>query len=78
MKVAVSIPDPIFVKAEALAKRSKLSRSRLYARAVADYVARHTDDEITEAMEAALIKVGNEEDPFLREAAQQALARTEW
>ena len=78
MKVAVSIPDPIFAKAEALAKRSKLSRSRLYAKAVAAYVERHTDDEITEAMEAVLNEVGNEADPFLREAARQALAPTEW
>ena len=29
MKVAFSIPDPILAKAEALAKRLKLSRSRL-------------------------------------------------
>ena len=78
MKVAVSIPDPIFAKAEALAKRSKLSRSRLYAQALAAYVERHTDDEITEAMEAVLNEVGNEADPFLREAARQALAHTEW
>ena len=52
MKVAISIPDAIFAKAEALAKRRKLSRSRLYARAVADYVDRHTDDEITELANA--------------------------
>ena len=78
MKVAVSIPDPIFARAEALAKKSKLSRSRLYARAVADYVDRHTDEEITAAMEAALDQVGVEAEPFHREAARQVLARTEW
>ena len=34
MKVAVSIPDPIFAEAETLAKRFKTSRSKLYGRAL--------------------------------------------
>jgi metal-responsive CopG/Arc/MetJ family transcriptional regulator len=34
MKVAVSIPDKIFEEAEQLVKKSKLSRSELYARAL--------------------------------------------
>jgi hypothetical protein len=47
MKVAVSIPDPIFAEAEVLAKRSKLSRSGLYARAVSEYLEKHGADRIT-------------------------------
>ena len=83
MKVTVSIPDRIAAKAEALAKRFKLSRSRLYARAVADYVERHTDDEITElanagadTMAAALPEDDNGD--FRRAASRTILQHTEW
>ena len=38
MKTAISIPDSIFNEAEKAAKRLGLSRSELYARAVAEFV----------------------------------------
>jgi metal-responsive CopG/Arc/MetJ family transcriptional regulator len=38
MKTAISIPDPIFKEAEKAAKRLGLSRSELYARAIAQFV----------------------------------------
>lgn len=47
MKTAVSISDPVFQNAEQLAKRLKMSRSRLYAAAVAEYVNRHRAADIT-------------------------------
>src|ERR1041384_6218880 len=47
MKTAISIPDSIFHDADALAKRLGISRSELYARAVADLVARHNGALVT-------------------------------
>ena len=44
MKTAVSIPDDVFEDAERLASRLRTSRSQLYARALAEFVARHDDD----------------------------------
>ena len=44
MKTAISIPDDVFNEAEALARRTKKSRSEVYARAVREYVARHSAD----------------------------------
>jgi hypothetical protein len=41
MKVAVSIPGPVFADAERLAKRLKASRSEVYARALKAFVANH-------------------------------------
>ena len=38
MKTAVSIPDGIFREAETLAKKRGMSRSELYATAIAEYV----------------------------------------
>ncbi len=78
MKVAVSIPDPVFAEAEALAKRMKLSRSKLYARALDAFVADNTAELTPEDINAALDKIGNEPDPFVMEAARQTLKRVEW
>lgn len=37
-KAAVSIPEPVFLDAEDLARRMKVSRSRLYALALESYI----------------------------------------
>ncbi len=50
MKTAVSIPDELFHQAETEARREGLSRSRLYSRALAAYLAAKgdpNDDPIT-------------------------------
>jgi predicted transcriptional regulator len=82
MKTAVSIPDELFCRAERLASKMKLTRSGLFSAALDEYVARHADDEVTEAMNAALAEIGEDDDPtlkpFLREAARRTLERTEW
>ena len=41
MKTAISLPDALFRAGDALAKRMKLSRSELYARALAEFLAKH-------------------------------------
>ena len=47
MKTAVSIPDSDFKAAEKLAKRLGMKRSKLYQVAIADFLARHIDSNIT-------------------------------
>jgi metal-responsive CopG/Arc/MetJ family transcriptional regulator len=78
MKTAISIPDHVFAEAEKLAKKMKKSRSQLYSDALAEYTARHSDDEITEAINRVIDSVGNENDEFVAEAARRTLARSEW
>ena len=78
MKTAVSIPDDVFEDAERLASRLQTSRSKLYARALAEFVARHDDDRVTALMDQAVREAGGEGDAFLRGAAQQASQRVEW
>jgi len=41
MKVALSIPDDLFESGESLSKRLGVSRSRLYATALAEFVAKN-------------------------------------
>ncbi len=47
MKTAVSIPDRVFESAEKLAARLGVSRSQLYAKALASLVEKHREDLIT-------------------------------
>src|SRR6187551_3736952 len=53
MKTAISLPDDVFERAENTAKRLKLSRSELYARALSEFLSRHTADEVTRAINEA-------------------------
>ena len=78
MKTAVSIPDDVFEDAEQLARRLKTSRSRLYAQAVAEFVARHDEDHVTSGMNRAVEEVGEPVDEFIQEAARRSLQRVEW
>ncbi len=78
MKVAVSIPDPVFAEAEALAKRMKLSRSKLYARALDAFVAGHSTDELTALANAMADDIDEETALFRRAGARNALQHTEW
>jgi predicted transcriptional regulator len=47
MKTAISIPDEVFESADALAEEMGVSRSRLYATAVAEFVAKHRARDVT-------------------------------
>ena len=78
MKTAVSIPDDVFADAERLALRLQTSRSQLYARALAEFVARHDDDRVTALMDQAVREAGSEDATFLQAAAKQTVRRTEW
>ena len=78
MKTAVSIPDDVFKRAESLARRTKKSRSRLFSEALREYVARHSPDEVTEAMNRTYEAIGETKDAFVSAAARRTLERTEW
>ncbi len=78
MKTAVSIPNDVFERAERLARRTKRSRSRIFSEALREYLARHSPDEITNAMNKACAEIGDTRDPFVTEAARRILERTEW
>ena len=78
MKTAISIPDALFVDAERLARRLKKSRSALFSDAVAEYLARHDPEAITEAMNEVCSEVDARPDPALSAAARRILERSEW
>lgn len=59
-------------------KLAKRSRSRLFSDALAEYLDRHSGDEITEAMNRVVDASGNTVDAFTSAASQRVLARVEW
>jgi metal-responsive CopG/Arc/MetJ family transcriptional regulator len=52
MKVAISLPDPLFTAAEELAGHLRVSRSQLYARALSEYLAAREGALITQRLNA--------------------------
>jgi metal-responsive CopG/Arc/MetJ family transcriptional regulator len=51
VKTAVSIPDPIFEAADRLARRRRISRSELYAEALAKLLDADESGEVTERLD---------------------------
>jgi metal-responsive CopG/Arc/MetJ family transcriptional regulator len=78
MKTAVSLPDDLFQAAERHARRMRKSRSRLYAEALAEYLSRHTPDEVTHAMNLVVDQLADTSDPFVAAATRRILERSEW
>ena len=78
MKTAISIPDDVFDEAESLARRTKQSRSQLYSRAVREYVARHSADEVTAALDAVVACESGTDSDFATRAGRKSLESSEW
>ena len=79
MKTAISLPDEVFAGAETLAKRLKVTRSQLYAKALGEYLSRHQPDTVTEALDRVCQEVGGQEkNEFVGAASRRVLERTQW
>ena len=78
MKTAISLPDDVFRAAERQARRSKKSRSQLYAEALSEYLARHAPDEVTAAMNRVVENLREPADRFVSAAARRVLEHSEW
>lgn len=79
MKTAISLPKDVFEKAERLALKARKSRSQIYCEALREYVARHSPDDVTDALNRAMEQIGQTEDSrFVTLASARALARVEW
>jgi metal-responsive CopG/Arc/MetJ family transcriptional regulator len=52
VKTAISLDQGLFEQGEHLAQQLRVSRSELYARALADFVKRHRAQSVTEALNA--------------------------
>ena len=78
MKVAISLPDEVFHSADALAEALGMSRSELYATAVAEYFAKHRDQDVTSRLNRVYGEQPSGLAPELRQAQGRSLAADEW
>jgi metal-responsive CopG/Arc/MetJ family transcriptional regulator len=78
MKVAISLPDPIFSAAEKLAQQLRVSRSQLYAQAIEEYLAKRQDTLVTERLNALYEVEQATVDPALSIAQSAAIGYETW
>lgn len=78
MKVAVSVPDPIFEAAERLAKQRSLPRSQIFAEALAAYVEAHDAESITSQLNEIYAKETSVVESGLAKAQSQSISHESW
>jgi hypothetical protein len=78
MKVAVSVPDPLFRRAETEARRLRIPRSQLYARALEAFLSQQVRHDVTERLDAVYGGGQVESDAGWLAAGLEALRRVEW
>jgi predicted transcriptional regulator len=78
MKVAISVPDPVFEAGEHLARQLKLSRSRLYSDALAAYLSSRGAAAVTAQLNAVYATIPSGLDESLTKAQGQALSHEAW
>jgi hypothetical protein len=78
MKIALSIPDEVFASGETLGKRLGVSRSRLYATALAEFVAKHRGRKVTDRLNAVYRTEDSRLPRSLRRLQSRSLSRDTW
>jgi hypothetical protein len=78
MKTAISIPDPVFYRAEQFARRRKLTRSALFSLAVDEYIQCHRHDEVTRKLNEVYAKEDSTLDPVLSKLQTLSLPKEDW
>jgi metal-responsive CopG/Arc/MetJ family transcriptional regulator len=74
MRTTVSIPDELFRQADAAARRLRLSRSELYAKAISEFLKRQQGDEVTERLNEVYSRRPAKVDPALHSAQLRSQA----
>jgi metal-responsive CopG/Arc/MetJ family transcriptional regulator len=78
MKVAISVPDPVFKAADQLARELKKSRSQLYSEAIAEYVGARGARAVTQKLNAVYSSEDSQVDDVLQEAQRRVLKDEAW
>ena len=78
MKVAISVPDPVFDAADRLARELKKSRSQLYAEAVAEYIGAHGANAVREQLNAVYAAQPSRLDEVLQKIQLASLKDEAW
>ena len=72
------MPDDLFRSAEAAARRLRVSRSELYAKAIAEYLKRQQGNAITERLNEVYTRCPAKLDSGLHRAQVKSLEKDAW
>jgi hypothetical protein len=78
MKTAVSVPDDLFRQAETAARRLRVSRSRFYATALAEFLDRQQSHTITERLNKVYSQRPAKVDAAFQRAQLKSLDKSPW
>lgn len=78
MKTAVSISDKLFSRAEKYAKKSGMSRSRLYSDALEEYLKEREKRNLIEKINKVCANLDTSPDPVVTKMALLSLPEDEW
>ena len=78
MKTAISIPDKVFRSADSLAKRLGVSRSQLYATAMAEFLSRHQGRQVTSRLDQIYKEEDSSLAPEFIKTQMKSLPHEEW
>ena len=72
------MPDALFEAVDSLARKLGVSRSKLVATALAEYVAKHRSARVTERLDAVYSAEASYNDAEMTKAHRRTMRRTEW
>jgi metal-responsive CopG/Arc/MetJ family transcriptional regulator len=78
MKTAISLPDPVFQEAEALAQKLGMSRSELYTQALKAYLMRYNQERILSKLDEIYSEESSALDPILAKMQFLSLPHEDW
>ena len=78
MKTAVSVPDDLFRQAEVAARRLRVSRSKLYAAAIAEFLQRQQTGAVTGRLNEVYSRRPAKVDSGLHGAQLRSLEKDSW
>jgi len=78
LKTSISIPDHLFRLAEAAARKLKMSRSQLYATALAVYLERRKTSKVTERLNEIYSAEPSKLDLALDSAQLESVVKESW
>jgi hypothetical protein len=78
VKTAISLPDDLFRSAEAAARRLRVSRSELYANAIAEYLKQRQENAITERLNEVYTRCDAKVEGGLHRAQVKSLEKDTW
>ncbi|TAL96982.1 MAG: ChpI protein [Rhodanobacter sp.] len=78
MKVAISVPDPVFDAAERLAKERRVPRSQVFSEALVEYVAKYDSSAVTAKLNVIYDEAASKVAPAFLSAQYALLSHEAW